>query len=90
MLEVIKRIQELYGDNLRIVSANGDRITIQAKTVLETHFLKDLMDNQNKIFLNDQLNRFQVLCPWDYLSGRGIEIHYLSSPGAYQPGYWWV
>jgi len=91
LTQVIHRIKELYGDNLEVVSARGDWITIRARKITDTHFLKDLMDKKDQIFPKHKLNEFQVLCPWDLRSGKGIEIHYLGNTrNEYRPGYWWV
>lgn len=91
MSELIKRIQALYGDKLEIVSVDPPWFTVQSRKITDTHLLKAMMDDQKKIFLDDQLSRFQVLCPWDYRTGRGIRIHYLGyASNGYWPGYWWV
>jgi hypothetical protein len=91
LLDLIKRIQELYDDKLRIVSVEGHWITVEARRLTDTHLLKQMMDDEKKIFLKDQLNRFQILCPWDYRTGRGIKIRYLGlgTNGA-MPGFWWI
>ncbi|MBK5291851.1 MAG: hypothetical protein JJE04_09280 [Acidobacteriia bacterium] len=91
MLEVVNRIQELYGDKLKVVSVDPNCITVQPRSITDNHLLKTMMDDQKKIFLKDQLNRFQILCPWDNRGGTGIMIHYLGhKKSRHLPGYWWI
>lgn len=90
-LEVLRRILELYPQKLQVASADGEWATIQPRNLAETHLLKLLMDDEKKLFVNNQISRFQVLCPWDYRGGRGIFVHYLGhGQTSSRPGFWWI
>jgi len=90
-LEILQRIVELYPGEVDIATLDSQWATLGTKTKVETQVLKDMMADEKKIFLKDQINRFQVLCRWA-CGRRALWVGYFGyspvpPPG---PGFWWL